>query len=138
MPQKRRRQKPRDRAAAYIDSPLLTQRVRYKRQLSARIDGNYGVYRTRLQLGRTAESHCTCPSDWWPCKHVHALPATMDVNPKSFLDLEKFLNKLSTRSKASLLDTIGRMMLVAPEGLSVFGLKGFELEREAEEEDWEL
>ncbi len=136
MPQKRRRQKPLDRAAEYIASPLMTQRIRYKQGLSARINGNYGVYRTRLQLSRKTESHCTCPSDWWPCKHGRALRATWDTNPKSCLDLEKFLTKLSVRSKASLLEAVGRMVLVAPEALSVFGLKGFE--REAVEEDWEL
>ncbi len=138
MPQKRRRQKPLDRAAEYIDSPLMTQRIRYKQELSARIDGHYGVYRTRLQLSRKAESHCTCPSDWWPCKHVRALRATWDANPKSFLDLGEFLETVSTRSKASLMDAVGRMVLVAPEALCVFGLKGFEREREAEEEDLEL
>ncbi len=46
--------------------------------------------------------------------------------------------KLSVPSKASLLDAVGRLVLVAPEALSVFGLKGFEREREALEEDSEL
>ncbi len=39
MPQRRRLQKPLDRAAEYIDSPLMTQRTQYKQGLSARIDG---------------------------------------------------------------------------------------------------
>ncbi len=46
--------------------------------------------------------------------------------------------KLSVPSKASLLDAVGRLVLVAPEALSVFGMKGFEREREALEEDSEL
>ncbi len=60
------------------------------------------------------------------------------MNPKSFLDLEEFLKTLSTQSKASLLDAVGQMVLVAPDALGVFGLNGFEREREAEEEDPEL
>ncbi len=91
-----------------------------------------------MQRSRKQERHCACPSDWWPCKHVRALRATWDVNPKSFLDLEEFLKTLSTQSKASLLDAVGQMVLVAPDALGVFGLNGFEREREAEEEDPEL
>lgn len=42
-----------DRAIEYIDSPLMTQRLVYRKQLSARIEGNYGTYRTTVRVGRT-------------------------------------------------------------------------------------
>lgn len=35
-----------DRVEVYVDSPLMTHRVRLRRQLFARIQGNYGIYRT--------------------------------------------------------------------------------------------
>jgi uncharacterized Zn finger protein len=79
-----------DRADAYVDSPLMTHRVHYGRQLAARIQGNHGIYYTRVQLGRAIESDCSCPSEWRPCKHVRALRLTWEDNPDSFFDLQKF------------------------------------------------
>ena len=72
---------PPDPAGEYIDSTLTTQRLRDGRQLSARINGRYGVYRTRVRLSRQLDGDCTCPSDVQPCKHVRALRATWERNP---------------------------------------------------------
>ncbi len=129
-----------DRVAVYVDSPLMTHRVRFKRRLSARIHGNYGVYRTWVLLGRQRlDSGCTCPSDWRPCKHVHALEDTWRANPRSFFDVGGFLKTLAGRPKAELVEAIGRLIGRAPEGLAALGVKGFEDEEpeglEAEGED---
>src|SRR5437870_3504543 len=97
MAKKRKATLPIDRAAEYIDSPLMTQRLRYRRGLSVRIAGNYGVYRTQCRIGHRSSGTCSCPSDGWPCKHVRALEATWKVNPSSFLDLEAILGGLSAK-----------------------------------------
>lgn len=131
-----------DRADAYVDSPLMTHRVRFKRQLFARIQGNYGIYRTWARMGRRGlDSGCTCPSELWPCKHVHALERTWRVNPRSFFDVDGFLTNLAGKPKSELVDAIGRLIARAPEGLAALGVKGFEdrepEDLEAEGEDWE-
>ncbi len=100
----------------------MTQRLRYRRDLSARISGSYGVYRTRIQIGRSVDGTCSCPSETWPCKHVRALEATWASNPSSFLDLEAFIAGLGDRQKTELLDLIARMAMAAPESLSACGL----------------
>jgi uncharacterized Zn finger protein len=123
-----------DRAAEYIDSPLMTERLRYKREISARIDGRYGVYRTRVQLDRPAQGTCNCPSEWWPCKHVRALAATWEANPASFFDLGRFLNDLSARPKKQLVEAVAKMVMTAPECLGALGVPGFEVDDEDDEE----
>ena len=132
-----------DRAAAYVDSPLMTHRVRFKRQLFARIQGNYGTYRTWARLAsRGLESGCTCPSEVWPCKHVSALERTWRVNPRSFFNVDGFLKTLAGRPKSELVEAIGRLIARAPEGLAALGVKGFEdeepeeLEAEGEDDAW--
>jgi uncharacterized Zn finger protein len=119
----------------------MTHRVSFKRRLSARIQGNYGVYRTWVRLAsRGLDSGCTCPSDWDPCKHVKALELTWRENPKSFFDVDGFLKTLAGRSKTELIDTIGVLIARAPEGLAALGVKGFEEEDEdgedEEENEW--
>jgi len=86
-----KRQSSRERAGAYIDSPLMTHRVHYRGQLAARIQGNYGIYYTQVcQVARGIESECSCPSDVRPCKHVRALRATWKENPESFSSFRTF------------------------------------------------
>jgi hypothetical protein len=114
-----------DPAAEYVDTPLMSQRLLYKRQLSVRIDGTYGTYRTQLTLGRRLHGHCSCPSDELPCKHIRALRSTWRVNPESFFDLGPFLEELSRRSTASLVASIAELVMNQPETLTVFGVKGF-------------
>lgn len=106
-----------DRAEAYVDSPLMTYRVRFKQNLFARIHGNYGLYRTWVRIGsKGRDSGCTCPSDWWPCKHVHALERTWRENSPSFFDVDGFLKILAGRSKAELIDSIGRAHFACSRG----------------------
>ena len=119
---KRTRKAAADRAAPYIDSPLMTQRVRHGRHVSAKIDGNFGVYRTRKRIGARGVGECNCPSEVWPCKHLRALEATWRANPESFFDLQPFIVSLTSYSKADLLRAIGEIALRAPEVLSVFGV----------------
>jgi len=111
----------------------MTHRVHYRRQLAARIQGSYGIYRTWLQLGRGTESECSCPSDWRPCKHVRALRLTWKENPDSFFNLQRFVKQLSTLSKADLLDAIAKMSMRSPKGLAAFGVAEF-AEEEVEPE----
>jgi hypothetical protein len=114
-----------DRARPYIDSPLMTQRVRLGPQISARIDGSYGVYRTQKHTGLRGSGTCNCPSERWPCKHLRALEATWRANPTSFFDVQRFLDSLALHSKAELVRAIGDMALRAPEALAVFGVADF-------------
>ena len=115
-----------ERAHEYIDSPRMTQRLVHGKQLSAQIDGNFGIYRTHVRLVRSKEAGCTCPSDLWPCKHVHALRATWETSPESFFDLGQFLKGLAAKPKAELIDALRRVLIAYPESLSVLGVPGFE------------
>ena len=101
-----------------------------------RIDGHYGVYTTRLRVGRRPEGQCTCPSDWSPCKHVRALEATWKLNPGSFLDLDDYLGRLATKSSGDLVKLIGRMAVAAPESLAACGFRDFEPERREDASEW--
>lgn len=130
-----------DRVGVYVDSPLMTHRVSLKRQLFARIQGNYGTYRTWARSdGRAPDGGCTCPSEGWPRKHVAALERTWRVNRRSFFDGDGYLATLAHRSKAELIDAIGRLIARGPEGLTALGAKGFDDDEEedpaAEGDEW--
>ena len=124
-----------DRASEYIDSPLMTQRLVYRRQLFARIEGNYGVYRTTVRVARKLVASCTCPSDFWPCKHVYAVRATWDRSPDSFFDLAAFLKRLAAMPKGELIDAMRQILVAYPESLTFFGVPGFEPSRDAESDE---
>jgi hypothetical protein len=126
-----------ERVAEYVDSPLVTQRARYGKQLTARIAGNYGVYHTQATQPKKVTGDCTCPSEIWPCKHIHALRATWETNPESFFDLDGWLKVLSAETKATLIAMIGKMVVQSPELLGLFGVPGFEEEEEGEDEFYE-
>ena len=132
------RQKPsfEERVAEYVDSPQMTQRVRYGKVVSARIAGKYGVYRTQAGRSKKVTGECSCPSELWPCKHVHALRATWDANPQSFFDLDGWLKELAGQPKARLVEAIGKMVVESPELLSVFGVPGFEEDDEDDNEEY--
>ena len=129
------RQKPTfdERVAEYVDSPLVTQRLRFGKQVSARIEGNCGVYRTQVTQSKKLDGDCSCPSELWPCKHIHALRATWEANPTSFVDFDAWLKKLADEPKSSLVEAIGNMVMASPTLLSVFGVEGFENETDEEE-----
>lgn len=59
MAKRNKSREPVDRAAEYIDSPLMTQRLHHKNRLSVRITGNYGTYRTQLGIGKKHDFSCT-------------------------------------------------------------------------------
>lgn len=123
------------RIAEYVDSRRMTQRLRNGDVISALIQGNYGDYRTEAKVkGKKVEGECSCPSEYWPCKHVQALRRTWEKKPESFLDLQWFLDELKGCSQEQLIAAIGRMVEVWPEHLAGFGVPGFEVE---EEEGWD-
>jgi hypothetical protein len=117
-----------DPAGEYINSSLTTQRLRDGRQLSARIDGRYGTYRTTVRLSRRLDGDCTCPSDIQPCKHIRALRATWEPNPDSFFDVRAFLRSLDGYEKPQLIEAIGRIIAVFPPALGAFGVPGIAVE----------
>jgi hypothetical protein len=117
----------RNRTGQYIDSPMMTHRLRHGRKLAARIQGNYGAYRTQAAI-RGRNGWCSCPSERWPCKHVVALKHTWKTNPGSFFDLSTVLNDLASKSKPDLLAAIGNMALQSPESLSALGIDAFDTE----------
>jgi uncharacterized Zn finger protein len=125
-----------DRAAEYIDSPMMTKRLRFKKQLSAQIDGRYGTYRTQVRLTGKIDGQCTCPSEWWPCKHVRAVRATWDKNPESFLDLEQCTSRSCGAAKTRLVAAICQMVLKSPQCLTVLGVPGFEDTTEEDASDY--
>jgi uncharacterized Zn finger protein len=122
-----------ERIAEYVDSPLVTQRVRYGQQVSAQFAGHYGVYRTQVSQANQVEGDCTCPSESWPCKHLHALRATWKANPGSFFDLDEWLKELPKQSKENLVEAIGKMVIESPTLLRLFGIAGFEDDQDGEE-----
>ena len=132
----RRKQTFEDRVAEYVDSPLMTQRVRCGKQISARIAGNFGVYRTVATRSKKVTGECTCPSELWPCKHIHALRATWEANPDSFFNLDDWLLELTEKPKAELIEAIEQMVLLSPDCLSVFGIPGFDEDDEEYEDDY--
>jgi len=109
--------------------------VRFGKQLFARDQGNYGDYRTRTTLAKKVTGDCSCPSDWWPCKHVHALRETWKISPQSFFDLDQFLAELFDQPKAKLVEAIGQIVRKSPECRQVLGVRGFEDEDEDENEN---
>ena len=120
-----------DRVAEYVDSPSMRMRVKYKKQISARILGVYGDYRTSVSRTlKNANGTCSCPSEIWPCKHILALRKTWDVNPDSFFDLDKFLKDLGKQPQEWLVEMIGSITSQFPECLSVLGVPGFDAEDE--------
>jgi len=136
---KRQTRTMKDRIAEYVNSPLLTHRVRLGKELSVRVAGNFGVYLTTTTLGQKEVGDCTCPSELWPCKHIYALRETWKRNPHSFFDLDQFLAELSEEPKVKLIEAIAKIVTRSPEWLSVFGVPGFEEEDEEDddESDWE-
>jgi hypothetical protein len=125
-----------ERVQEYVDSPMMTQRMRHENCVSAQIRGNCGVYRTTVNLkAKKVTGECTCPSELWPCKHVHALRATWDKNPDSFFNLDDWLAALPKEPKESLVESIRNMVLHSPTLLTVFGVPGFE-EDESGEDDY--
>jgi hypothetical protein len=115
-----------DRVKEYVNSPLMTQRLRSGKFVSARIAGNFGDYRVEVTQSKKLTGECTCPSELWPCKHLHALRATWEANPGSFLDLDDWITKLADEPKETLVEAIRNMIIASPELLCVFGVPGFE------------
>lgn len=123
-----------DRVAEYIDSPAMTQRLRYGKKVAAKIRGNFGMYHVFAgQSLKKIAGGCSCPSEIVPCKHIHALKKTWEVNPESFFDLDDWLKTLAKQSKAELVEAIGKMVVESPELLGLFGVEGFEEEIDVEE-----
>ncbi|HEX2474869.1 MAG TPA: SWIM zinc finger family protein [Lacipirellulaceae bacterium] len=123
------------RIAEYVNSPLMTQRMRYGKHVSARIEGNFGIYRTRITQSDKLEGDCSCPSELWPCKHIYALRATWEANPDSFFDFDVWLKKLADEPQESLVEAIGNMVMASPGLLSVFGVPGFEEDDNCDEDE---
>ena len=125
-----------DRIAEYVDSPLMRQRVKIGRTACCTIRGRYGIYNTRITLTparRCKEASCTCPSDYWPCKHAAALAETFLKKPESFLDADKLIDSLGKKGEKELLSLMRGMIAAAPTTLQALGVEGFE---EPTEEDY--
>jgi uncharacterized Zn finger protein len=127
-----------DRVDEYVDSPRMRERIKVGSTLICRIQGNSGIYRTQASIGRKKEYECTCPSEYFPCKHVAALLETYRRKPRSFADVDKVLKDLEKREKKELLGTIRQMALDSPSVLSILGVKGFERldDYNPEEDGW--
>lgn len=118
-----------ERVLEYVDCELTTHRVRYGHKVAARMAGNYGVYRVFAACeAKKLTGGCSCPSEIVPCKHIHALRKTWELNPQSFFDLDQWLKGLSRQPKSDLLDLIGEMVVEAPNLLGLFDIDGFDVD----------
>jgi uncharacterized Zn finger protein len=124
-----------DRVAEYIDSDRIRQRLKVGDEIACVIDGNYGTYRTKTSLKQKSKASCSCPSDYYPCKHVVALLETYRIHPRSFLDFDREIERKELRGmgRDELLRLIRKMVLASPSSLEALGVRGFG----AEEEDGE-
>ena len=122
-----------DRIAQYVNSPLVSHRVRFDDQLAARIEGSYGVYRTTASLSGGPED-CTCPAEMRPCKHILALRETWEVNSSSFFNLGDLIAQLPKQTKQELIELIGTMIMHSPAVLELLGVPGFD--GAEEDDDW--
>lgn len=130
---------PEQRIAEYVDSPMMTHRLRQGKTVSARILGNYGTYCTEISTAKRSKQPngtCTCPSDWQPCKHVYALQQTWELKPASFFDLDQWLAELFEWPKSRLVDAIAKVIERNPECLNDFEVPAFEFDSNDGEDDW--
>lgn len=101
--------------------------------LLCRIQGNFGIYQTTYDLGKRGEkTDCTCPAEYWPCKHSLALHETYRIAPETFPDIKDILKEIGRKTKPELVEIIKKMIQRAPESLSVLGVEGFESNEEEE------
>ncbi len=122
-----------ERVAKYVDSGLMTHRIKINKMLICRIEGNFGTYQTTYDLSKSGEkTDCTCPAEYWPCKHSLALAETYEVAPDTFIDTKDVLKKMQRKKKPELLEIIKKMIQCAPGSLSVLGIEGFESNEEEE------
>jgi hypothetical protein len=125
-----------DRISEYVDSERMRQRLKVGDQISCLIHGNYGLYRTQVSLRKKLGSSCSCPSDYYPCKHVDALLETYRINPRSFHDFDIATSKkLVKMDRSELLQLVRQMVIASPTSLSALGVQGFESEEENEDYD---
>lgn len=114
------------KASEYVDSKKLFRRIKFGSVLSCSIKGNYGTYKTDAHVRNKAQSSCTCPAEYAPCKHVEALRETYRVRPRSFTDINAVVNALKNKPKEKLISIIREMALTSPPSLAALGIKGFE------------
>jgi len=127
-----------ERVAQYVDSDRMRYRIKIGKLLICRIHGNFGVYKTTCDLSKSGkETNCTCPAEYWPCKHSMALAKTYELAPHTFIDIEDIFKEIQLKTKSELLEIIKKMIQRAPEILSIFGIEGFE-DNEKEEEEIEF
>ncbi len=127
------------RIAEYVDSPKLACRIKVGKVISCAVAGNYGTYHTRANLKETWDASCSCPYDGGRCKHILALEETYRKKPRSFVDVDRFLQRLSRRPITEILGLMRDMMGAHPQALDVLKIKGFRYlpERDEDErDDW--
>ena len=58
----------------------------------AKYHGNYGIYTVKLTLnanGRRTDFSCSCPSDYYPCKHIAMMEEAVAKQQKRIAKIEK-------------------------------------------------
>jgi len=121
-----------ERIAEYVDSGLMTHRIKTAKMLICRIEGNFGTYHTTYDLSKSGEkTDCTCPAEYWPCKHSLALTETYEIVPETFIDIKAILKEIQRKTKPELLEIIKKIIQYAPESLAALGIR----DRSCEEEE---
>ena len=122
-----------ERIAEYVDSEFMTHRMKIGKMLICRIRGNFGIYQTTYDFNKSSKrTDCTCPAEYWPCKHSLALAETHRIAPGTFIDIKNVLKEIQRETKPELLEIIKKMIQRAPESLSALGIEGFDSNEEEE------
>jgi len=87
------------------DTGIIELRKITVNQWRAKYQGNYGVYIIKITTDgkKTVEYSCSCPSDYYPCKHIHMIEeaitkkiaADKDEEKTGRLRLEDFIGNVS-------------------------------------------
>jgi len=89
------------------DTGIIELRKITVNQWRAKYQGNYGVYIIKITTDgkKTVEYSCSCPSDYYPCKHIHMIEeaitkkiaADKDEEKTGRLRLEDFIGNVSAK-----------------------------------------
>lgn len=113
------------RVAEYVDSPRLACRIKVGDVILCAIAGNHGTYRTRASLRESWDASCSCPYDGGRCKHIMALEETYRKKPRSFVDVDRHLERLSKKPTQEILRLMREMVGAHPQALAALKIRGF-------------
>ena len=128
----------REAAGVVAEEIQLVRRIKDGTSLTgAWIEADGPIY-TTVQVRRyTMEALCTCPAPG-PCPHGGALALLYLAESASFLDLDRYLDDLSSRPKDELLGMLRTILSSIPAALEIVEIPNFEgvLTAEPPQDEW--